>query len=375
MVAVCVAIEAVHRLRARAHNLTPSVIAYVVLGASILVDIVRSRALLKVAKETKSEALAADALHFSSDLVSSALVLLGLVAVQFGFPQADAIAAIAVAVFITVAGYRLGQRTIDTLMDAAPPGLSKKIRNLAGNISGVTSVDAVRVRAVGTDVFAEVVLGVARTFSQDRIAMIKRDVTEAAQREFPNAVVTLATMPKAMDDETILERVLHVAAVHRRPVHHVTVQHIGDRLAVSFDLEVDGRLSLKEGHAIASDLEQVIAAELGPGVEVETHLEPLDVQGIHGQDAPGDQLDHIRVALISRASQDGFVREIHDVRARATEVGLVVNFHCTMSAECSIAEMHTHVDDIERALRKDMPEIVRVVGHAEPERSVKRPSA
>jgi divalent metal cation (Fe/Co/Zn/Cd) transporter len=154
--------------------------------------------------------------------------------------------------------------------------------------------------------------------------------------------------------------------MHRRPVHHVTVQHLGDRLAVSLDLEVDGQLSLKEGHAIASELEDGIAAELGPGVEVETHLEPLDVQDLHGRDVSKDKLERIAAALAARASQDDLVSEIHDVRARPTEAGLVVNFHCTMSPECSIAEMHAHVDDIERSLRKEMPEIVRVVGHAEP---------
>ena len=163
VVAAYVSIEAIGRLRHGTHELTPSVVAYVVLGVSILVDIVRSRSLLRIAKETKSEALAADALHFGSDLVSSSLVLAGLAAAQLGYPQGDTFSAIGVAIFIGIAGYRLGKRTIDTLMDAVPEGLSTKIRALAANAGGVVSVDTVRVRATGQEIFADIGIGVART--------------------------------------------------------------------------------------------------------------------------------------------------------------------------------------------------------------------
>jgi cation diffusion facilitator family transporter len=176
VVAVFVAFEAVHRLRSGGHELTSSVIAYVILVASIVVDLVRSRTLRRIAKTTNSQALAADALHFSSDLVSSMLVLLGLIAAQLGFPQGDAIAAIGVALFIGFAGFQLGQRTIDTLIDAVPWGLSERLKHLVRNTSGVASVDGLRVRAVGSDVFTEIALGVARTLSQDRVDTIKGDV-------------------------------------------------------------------------------------------------------------------------------------------------------------------------------------------------------
>jgi divalent metal cation (Fe/Co/Zn/Cd) transporter len=346
--------------------LTPSIIANVVLAGSIVTDVVRSRSLLRIAKESKSEALAADALHFSSVLVSSTLVLVGLVAAQFGYPQADALAAIGVAVFISIAGYRLGRRTIDTLMDAVPAGLSEKIRDISENVGGVATVDAVRVRTVGSEIFAEISLGVARTLSLERVAAIKADVAAAVQGEFPNASVTLTTTPIALSDETILERVLYVAAVMRRPVHHVTVQHVGDGISVSLDLEVDGRLSVKEGHAMASELELAIENELGPGVEVETHIEPLDVQSLQGQDLTGIEVSRIADALALRASESASVRNVHDVRVRQTQAGLVVNYHCRVTPELSVSEMHTLVDAIERAMRKDIPAIIRVVGHAEP---------
>ena len=366
VVAIFVVFEALSRLRSGSHDLTPSLIAYAVLIISIIVDIFRSRSLLRISKETKSEALAADALHFSSDLVSSALVLCGLIAAHLGYPQGDALAAIGVAIFISIAGYRLGKRTIDTLMDMVPAGLSEKVRDISKKVSGVASVDAIRIRAVGHEIFAELAISVARTLALDRVAAIKSDVVNAITNEFPGATVTITTTPRALDDETILERVLHVSAVMRRPVHHITVQRIGERLSVGLDLEVDGRLSLRAGHAIASKLEAEIERELGSNVEVETHLEPLDVQGLDGSDVTGTLAAKVSDTLALRAKEAAAIVGVHDVRVRQTTAGLVVNYHCYARPDLSISDVHSLVDSIERKVRNDIPEIVRVVGHAEP---------
>jgi cation diffusion facilitator family transporter len=320
--AAYVSIEAIGRLRHGTHELTPSVVAYVVLGVSIVADVVRSRSLLRVAKETKSEALAADALHFGSDLISSSLVLAGLVAAQYGYAQGDTLSAMGVAIFIGIAGCRLGKRTIDTLMDAVPEGLSSKVRALAENAGGVASVESVRVRATGPEVFGDLGLGVARTLSLERVAAIKANVTAAIHEQFPDATVTITISPKVLDDETVLERVLHVAAVMRRPVHHITVQRINERLSASLDLEIDGRLPVSEGYAIASQLERAIARELGPKVEVETHLEPLVIHGLQGHNVDGETEERVTTALKHRAAEIEAVRNIHNVRVRNTESGL-----------------------------------------------------
>jgi cation diffusion facilitator family transporter len=367
VIAVLVAFEAISRLwRGEVHELPTSYLAYAVLLGSIVVDIWRSRALMKVAEETGSEALEADALHFTSDLVSSVLVLVGLLAANLGYHQGDSLAAIGVAGFIAVAGYRLGKRTIDTLMDAVPAGLSDKVRAIAADVPGVTGIDAVRVRAVGSTTFAELTVKVSRTLPLDRFTLVKSDIIAAIQGEFPGASVIVAAVPVALDEETILERILHVAAVMRRPVHHVTIQRLPTGLSVSLDLEVDGRLSVREGHAITTELEAAIERELGSGVEVETHLEPLEIHTMDGVETDGTDAARVASALESCAARTGHIDEVHDVRVRRTIAGLVVNYHCHVAPDQSIAEMHGHVDALERAVRQEIPDIIRVVGHAEP---------
>ena len=100
-------------------------------------------------------------------------------------------------------------------------------------------------------------------------------MVDAMRADSPAAEVTLTTEPRALDDETVLERVMVIARNRALAVHHVTVHAIEGQRAVSLDLEVDGALSLGAAHDIATGLEEAIREELGPQVEVETHIEPL----------------------------------------------------------------------------------------------------
>jgi len=364
-----VAFEGLRRLASGQSDVTLNVFAIVVLLGSIVIDAWRWRALSKVAKETNSEALAADALHFSSDLVNSVLVLIALGASAMGYPQADALVAVGVAIFIALAGFRLARRTIETLLDAAPTGTQDRIRELAESVQGVVDVENVRVRSGGAHLFADVEIAVARTIPLDRLSQIKDKIAAGIRESYPGASVTVTATPRAMDEETVLERVLLIAAKRRTPVHHVTVQKIGERLSVSLDVEVDGRLSLGAAHAIASKFEAALKEEFGATTEVDTHIEPLVASSIDGRDVDGAERDVIAAALARHAATLGIITDVHSVRVRDGEHGLVVNYHCRVDPALSVAVVHEAVDVLEHLVRSDVPAITRIVSHTEPVRA------
>jgi cation diffusion facilitator family transporter len=340
--------------------------AFLIVGASIVVDFLRARTLDRVAKRTMSQALEADALHFRSDMVSSIAVLFGLLGVAFGYLQADAAAAIVVAIFIAVAGWRLGRRTIDTLTDTAPAGVSERIAAIARGVPGVVAVERVRARPAGAVLFVELSVGVSRTLPLDRVAAIKERATRAIRAAIPEAEVTIITEPRALDDETVRERVMLIARNRGLAVHHVAVQTIADGLSVSADLEVDGTLALAAAHDIATRLEESIREELGPNVEVETHIEPLPEVFLAGRDAAPARVGAIGEALAALALEVSGLGEMHDVRVRETADGEIVNFHCRLDPAVTVSAAHELVDAVERGLRRRFPTIRRVIGHAEP---------
>lgn len=183
--------------------------------------------------------------------------------------------------------------------------------------------------------------------------------------KLPSRIVDISV---ALDNETVLDRVMVIARNRALAVHHVTVHELKERLAVSLDLEVDGKLTLRAAHDLADSLEDAVAAELGPGVEVETHIEPLQPQDALGREAPPERVKAVEQALMEIAAEGRTVREVHDVRVRETEDGEIVNFHCRVDPTLSVQAVHEKVDALERALRARAPSISRVIGHAEPMR-------
>jgi cation diffusion facilitator family transporter len=359
--------EAVKRLTEHEeHVVIANAWAFGVIAVSIAVDFFRSRALSRTAKATKSQALEADALHFSSDLWASLAVLVGLGGVRFGLWWADSIAALIVAVLVCFAGWRLGRRTIDTLTDTAPAGAAEKITVAAEKIPGVVAVDQVRARAVGEKTFVDLTVAVSRTLPLDRVTAIKDAVAAAIRQRMPGAEPTVTTDPVALDNETVLDRVMVIARNRALAVHHVMVHDLNDRLAISLDLEVDGKLSLREAHALADSLESAIAAELGAGVEIDTHIEPLQPHRASGREAPSERVKAVEIALAELAVDGRTIRGVHDVRVRETDDGEIVNFHCDVDPALSVQAVHEKVDALERALRARSPSIKRVIGHAEP---------
>jgi divalent metal cation (Fe/Co/Zn/Cd) transporter len=195
---------------------------------------------------------------------------------------------------------------------------------------------------------------------------LKDNLAGAIRNELPRAEVSVTTAPRALDSETVQERIMVTARNLAVAVHHVIVHAIGDRLAVSLDLEVNRNLSLNAAHEIASRLEAALLDELGPDVEIETHIEPLEADDLPGHDAAPERVEAMRQALAGIAATVEFVRNIHDVRVRETKEGEIVNFHCNVDPTLSVHTVHERVDDVERGLRQRFPSIRRVVGHAEP---------
>jgi cation diffusion facilitator family transporter len=359
--------EALQRLiGGHGHAVQATLWAFVVIGISIVVDFFRARVLYRVAAETSSEALEADALHFGSDMWSSAAVLAGLIAVAFGYTWADSAAAIIVAVFICIAGWRLGRRTIDTLTDTAPAGAAGRIAAAVGRVPGVVAIDRLRVRQAGEVLFVDLFVAVSRTLPLDRVAALKDRIIDLVRADSRAAEVTVTTEPRALDDETVLERVMVIARNRGLAVHHVTVHAIEGRLAIALDLEVDGMLSLRAAHDIASTLEEAVRDELGPDVEVETHIEPLQPTDAPGREASSERVAAVQDALSEIAAKVELVGEVHDVRVRRADGGEIVNFHCLIDPTLRVADVHDKVDEVERALRLRFPSIKRVIGHAEP---------
>lgn len=361
-----VVVEAISRLR---EGITPAKVTalpFLVLFVDIAVNFWRARALHKTARETHSQALEADALHFSSDVLGSIAVMVGLGLIALGYTWGDAAAAIGVAVMIALLGIRLARSTVETLLDRAPDGATEAAEAAIRAIPGVIDIERLRVRMVGAIHFVDATVKVPRTYPIDRIEGIKRKAQDALSNVLKEADLSFTAVPVARDNEGVRERIMVIARNRGLAIHHVTVHDLGGKLIVSIDLEVDGEMSLFSAHAVSQDLEEAIREEFGADVEVDTHIEPLEPELPHGVDADATQAQAMERALADFAAAGGTIHDVHSVRVRDTEAGQIVNFHCRANPAMRVIDVHDAVDAIERAMRRAFPSVKRVISHAEP---------
>jgi len=358
--------EAVQRLVFHNVEVETSWYTFAVIGVSIVIDISRSRALLKVAKETNSQALEADALHFSSDIWSSTVVLIGLGFVAFGMQWADSVASIGVSIFVAYAGYRLGKRTIDVLIDSAPAGLREKILEIARKVEGVLSIAQVRVRVIGADLFADMTVMVSRKLPLLRAHAIADRIVQNVRKEIPEADVVVHTKPLPVDSETMVERVHIAAADHNLQVHDVVVHRYGERKFLSYDLEVSDKISLQRAHEIATHLEETIRKELGGDIEIDTHIEPAHHEVVAEKKLPDALQEEVLAAIKEESKKFKQILDVHEIKIRGEREKVFVSMHCLCDSGTILEEVHEIATRFEHQLRVKLPIIERVIIHTEP---------
>jgi cation diffusion facilitator family transporter len=363
--------EAFERLFFRKVEIEPSLAAFAVMFLSIGVDYWRSRALGRIAAKYDSQALEADALHFSTDIWSSSVVVLGLLAVLLGrsygigwLRDADPIAALVVAGVVISVSWRLARKTIDALLDAAPSGVRAKIIDAVSQVVGVLEVDRVRIRRAGNRYFADLSVGLARTVTFQRSQQMADAVTATVHQILPDADVMVRSVPRERRGENIFDRIRAVATRHDLNVHDVSVQDLGGRLHVEQHLELDERLTLLEAHNQVTHLEAEIRRDVPEISSILTHIEsePATIE-------PGDESVH-NPALERRlkAIASGFpeIIDTHEVQFKRVRDRLYVSCHCTLSDDMPLARVHDIQTELEIRFKQDAPELFRVLIHPEP---------
>jgi cation diffusion facilitator family transporter len=375
LTAVYIVYEAFHRLFFHSVHIQPSITAIVILLVALSIDMTRARTLNVVAKRYSSEALEADALHFSTDVWSTIVVILGVALVWAGnvwnlpwLAYADSLAGLAVAGVILWVGSQLGRRTIDALLDAAPAGLQDQLVTEVGNIEGVLHVERVRLRRAGNRYFVDATVSVPRTANLEQVHALTEKIEKRIAQIVPADVIVHAE-PRAPRDEHLFESVRAVALRLGLAVHDVTASQQDDHLFVELHLEVDENLSLREAHRRATELEDGIR-ELGKGnVDVNIHIEPLG-RHIATPDTRAGEMRQLEMSVESflngmPSTYDELIN-CHDVRVRQVEHHILVSCHCVMKSDLSITRVHDVTAALEDSVKERFPQISRVTIHPEP---------
>jgi len=364
--------EAVRRLTGHhAVHIEPSLAAFAVLLASMMVDWWRSRKLKRIADKYDSQALEADALHFSTDIFSSAIVALGLGLVWLGrrlevpwLVKADPVAALVVSGVIVYVSSRLARQTVDALLDAAPAGYRNRIIDAVLKIPGVIEVERVRIRRAGNRYFADLAAGLARNVTFQRSGQVVADITDAVHSILPDCDVVVHPVPRETGHENIFDRIRAVASRNNFSVHDVSVQDLAGRLHVEQHLELDETLSLKQAHDVVTRLEAEIRNEIPEISTILTHIESEPSTIESGNKVGRDAALESKLKPVIKEFPE--VIDMHEVEIKRVRDKVYMSCHCTMADNLPLSRVHDLATALEIRFKQAAPELFKVLIHPEP---------
>jgi cation diffusion facilitator family transporter len=342
--------------------------ALAVLVLVIAIDATRVLSSLRASRRYDSAALAANALHFGSDLAGSLAVLIGLIFVQFGYHSADSIAALLVAVLVIVAAFRLAAESVSVLMDRAPAESLAAIGKALAGVSSGLQIRRVRTRHAAGHNFVDVVVAIPPDAGVGQAHATADSIEAAIHDVLPNSDVIVHVEP--LDAEGDLRERATAAALSVpdvREVHNVRVMHVGDGYELTLHAKVTPDKSLDEAHRVTDAVEAAIHAAVPEFRRVYTHIEPLagtDWTRKPDSDEVADDREAIDDVVTHYTGSSPM-----EVLFRDTETGRIALITIELPGEQPLRVAHRSAGLIEHDVRERRPTLADVVVHTEPARA------
>jgi cation diffusion facilitator family transporter len=367
LVSLFIAYESLRRLLdgGSGHGIEVTWWAFAVLGVVIAVDASRAIISFRTSRRYRSAALAANALHFSSDLAGSTAVLIGFLLVEAGEEWADAAAALFVAVLVVLAAARLAKRSIDVLMDRAIADSDERIRAALAEAGEQVDLRRVRVRHAGGRHFVDLVAGVPLDSGVTQAHSVADRIEDVVERALGGADVVVHIEPTEAEG-SLRERATAAAGAvpEVREVHNVRVMRLPEGSELSLHVKLARELSLEQAHDVVERLEQRVRAEVPELRMVHTHIEPL--ARTDWASAPASDDTAVERDAIERAVQRFTGTPPLRVAFRDGEQGRVALVTVTLPGEQPLPSAHRHAGAIEEAVRERCPSLADVIVHTEP---------
>lgn len=351
--------EATKRIILQQFHVEANIYAFLVVILAIIIDASRASMLYKTAKKYDSQALKADALHYSTDILSSSVVFIGLVFIKLGYPIADPIAAIGVAFVVLWVTLRLGKESVGDLLDRAPKGLEGKIRAAVVEIIGLSEVRRVRIRKSGPETFVDLTAIIEDSISVETGYHIIEQMISRVKTAVPgksDVVVHLEPITHEPHEE-LLSKVNALISMHEmvKYSHDTAVIEVRtNQLTISSHVEVDEQLTLQEVDAMIQDL-KIQIQQLHPTLtDVILHVEPFLGKKNEFYDKATQQLiAQILPELVVRSKFIEALQSYNIVELAPNAYSLVMK--CNAAGEHHIRRIHKASTELEESIKDIFP--------------------
>ena len=357
-----IAVEAVRRLLVGGPPVNPAGYAFALLIATLVIEAGRAGVLRRVGRLADSEAMLADATNRLSDVLATLGVMAGLVGVRFGLNWADSVAALFVAGIIARAAAVLVWRSGDILIDRAPAGAERQLREAIEDVSGVREVRSVRVRRSGPHLIGDANIATGRMVPIEAAGALVDTIKARARSVLPTLDLSVEVEGHAQQSD-LVERI-HAAAARNgtvRDLHNVTVERETDgTLHLTMHAKLPGDMSLEQASRVSDELERSMRRELPDAARVDIHLEPMEPRVVRGEDVTARRAQLAQRMREIVAAHPDVSRPI-DVELSDRHQRIHAHVVAEVAGDRSLEDAHRIETELEEEIRRALPEVHEVV--------------
>lgn len=358
--------ESVQRIFLKKVEVKANFLAFSVILISIILSALLSRLLKKGSIYYKSQALEADGLHYTSDVYSSFVVLLGLIFTKYGFSLFDSIAAIFVAILILFATYKLSLKAIFDLMDTYPEEVREIAKNILKTFESIKEIEKMRVRKSGPTIFMELTLKTKPSFSVLQSHELSKEIEDKLKENIKELDLIIHFHP-AEEKEKLHEKIQDIAKNFSEieNIHKIYLYKNKEtkKYTLCFDVVFLKSKNLEETHKLLDDFEKKVREKIPEIEEIHSHIEKKR-ETFEGkvEKLQGEVFEKIENEL----KKDKNIIDLHDVYLYKEEKGTSLSCHLLLNKNLDINEAHKISTKAENIIRNTIKDIKNVTIHTEP---------
>lgn len=343
--------------------------AFAIVIISIVVDVNRAAMLKRVARETRSAALEADAAHFTTDIWSSAAVLLGITGaavagmtvegswLHWVLMRADVFASLVVAALILHVCKDLGMQSINNLMDKSNGEAADSIRKAMAERMPTYPLSRLRVRESGARYYVDMEVQVPPSLHVDTAHEIADAIEELVATTLEGAETMVHMTPAQSLPETPEFVIRRLALSHRFGVHGLVLQHTDDgKFLIAVDLELPPAATLESWQVAVEAFRKEVQRNLNADL-VALHVEP-DLRRVpaYTEPLPEDWEDQVRQAMIHRGAP---LPSSISCYTRGHERLCIITI--PREPRLTVEESHARLTKLNKKLAERLPAVARIM--------------
>lgn len=358
--------ESIQRIFSKKVEVEANYLAFSVISISIICSIFSSKLLKKGSIYYKSQALEADGLHYTSDVYSSFVVLLGLIFTKYGFSLFDSIAAIFVAILILFATYKLLLRAISDLMDTYPEEIKEGTKNILKTFENIKEIEKMRVRKSGPTIFMELTLKTNSSFSVFQSHELSKEIEDKLKENIKELDLIIHFHP-AEEKERLQQKIQDIAKNFSEieNIHKIYLYKNKEtkKFTLCFHVVLLKSENLEKAHKILDDFENKVKEKIPEIEEIHSHIEKKRKTFEGKVEKPkGEVFEKIENEL----KKDKNIIDLHDVYLYKEEKGTSLSCHILLNKKIDVNEAHKIATKAENIIRNIIKNIKNVTIHTEP---------